>query len=444
MVEKKSGPVKPPIIDAKPRPSDKPAPEKAAEPSTQAAAASTPTPAQAVKKDAPKPETPKTEPDKVQATETGSPKSESPKPSGTGPATPPAAPQTSIGPLLAAAAGGGLIGLALAYAIASFGLWPQSAADPGLSALESRTAQLEAGLSERDGETSEFETRIEDLELQLATFDEPEPVSTEMLAAQADLDTLASRITELSARIEAVAAGATGDEVTDVAQNLTGLSSQVSALTERLDAIEPQIAETAPALEAAMIRLDALDARIADQSDFEAVTSQRDRVAQLPAAITALEAGIAAGQPFSTQLAQVETLLPTLSIAQESRDAAASGVTSPAELLGQLRAAIPAMLAAMPRDPQANWAQTLLDQAASTLALRPTEGDSPQGLVGRTEAALATGDLAAAEAAFAALPEPMRAAAPGFAQDLAQTQNAQALLEMVRAADPMAEAEAAQ
>jgi hypothetical protein len=98
------------------------------------------------------------------------------------------------------------------------------------------------------------------------------------------------------------------------------------------------------------------------------------------------------------------------------------------------------MLAAVPPDPQANWAQTLLDQAASTLALRPTDGDSPQGLVGRTEAALAAGDLAAAQTAFAALPQPMQAAAPGFDRELARAQSAQALLETVRSADPVAEA----
>src|SRR5690606_18743000 len=181
------------------------------------------------------------------------------------PAPAPAEPTTPVGPLLIAAAGGGLIGVALTYGLASFGLWPQAAADASaLSALQSRTAELEASLIERAGETADFETRLEDLQLQVSTLEPPEPVSTEGLAVQADLDALASQISDLSARIEAVAAGASGDEVTDVAQNLSGLSSQVAALTERLDAIEPQVAEAAPTLESAMTRLDDLDARIAD------------------------------------------------------------------------------------------------------------------------------------------------------------------------------------
>src|SRR5690606_38131828 len=89
-------------------------------------------------------------------------------------------------------------------------------------------------------------------------------------------------------------------------------------------------------------------------------------------------------------------------------------------------------------DPEAGWAETLLDQAASTLALRPTEGNSPQALVGRTEAALASGDLDGAEDAFGALPAPMQDAAPGFAEALDATQAARALIAAARAIDPAA------
>jgi hypothetical protein len=443
MVEKKSGPVKHPIIDAKPRTSATSASARKA-PETTAASPQTPDPA-----DAPKPAVEKAPADKPAAPEASkdapAPKSgptgpETPRPAASS-TTPPPAPQSlPLGPLLAATVGGALIGLALAYGLASFGLWPQSGEDPVLAALESRTAQLEAGLSERDGETAEFETRLEELQSQLSAFDAPELVSTEGLAAQADLETLTSRISDLSSRVEAIAAGASGEDATEMAQSLSGLTSQIDTLTQRLDAVEPQVAETAPALQSAMTRLDDLDARIADQSDFEAVSSDRDRVAQLPAALAALETTIASGQPFSTQLAQLETLLPALQIPDETRAAAASGVTPAPDLLARFRATIPAMLAAVPPDPQANWAQTLLDQAASTLALRPTDGDSPQGLVGRTEAALAAGDLAAAQTAFAALPQPMQAAAPGFDRELARAQSAQALLETVRSADPVAEA----
>src|SRR5690606_31060425 len=108
--------------------------------------------------------------------------------------------------------------------------------------------------------------------------------------------------------------------------------------------------------------------------------------------IGALETAIATGNPFASQLAALETLLPTLTVSGDAR-AAASGVTPPADLLAQLRADIPKILAARPQDDNAGWAETLLGQAASTLALRPTDGDSPEGLVGRTEAALASGDL---------------------------------------------------
>lgn len=423
MTDKKPGPVKPPIIDAKPRPSDKPAEEKPAPKPEEAAAE--PSPAAA------KPEAAKPDP---------APKAEPPK-ADTLPSGPGAAPLLPLGPLVTAAGAGALIGLGLAYGLASFGFWPQADDSGALTAVETRAAQLENTLAARESETAEFAARLDTIEGQLAGIEAREPISTEGLAAQADFEALATQLTELSARVDAVAAGATGEEAAEVAATLTTLSGEIDTLAQRLDAVEPQIAE----FDSIVARLDDLDARIADQADFEAVAAERDQLAQLPAALGALETAIAAGTPFAAPLAELEAILPALEIPEQARAAAATGATPPAELLARFRAAIPAILAARPQDGTAGWAETLLGQAASTLALRPTDGDSPQGLVGRTEAALASGDLENAQTAFASLPEPMRAAAPGFAEALAQSRAAQALLQSARAANPLASgAEAAQ
>lgn len=440
MAEKKSGPVKPPIIEAQARPTDKgqPAPEDktagAARPDDKPAAAQAPlktgpasksgNPSSAAPDEKPGRTTPKGE------SETGAaPKAEQPRA---------ANPALSVAPLAATAGAGALVGLALAYGLASLGYWPQqSAPEPDLSQFDARATRLESAIASREAESEQIIDRINALETQIAGI---EPASTENLAAQADLDALGGQIGELSSRIEAIAAGASGEEVSEVADNLSGLAAQIDDLAGRLDTLEPQMAEVRPAIETALTRLDDLDARIADQSDFEAVAAERDRATQLPAALGALETAIASGQPFAAQLASVETLLPDLQISSQVRTAANSGVSSASGLSAQLRAAVPQILAARPRDEQAGWAQTLLDQAASAIALRPTDGDTPQALVGQTEAALEAGDLEAARAAFSALPAAMQSAAPQFARALDRAIAVSALIEAARSGIAPAEA----
>lgn len=429
MADKKPGPVKPPIIDAKPRPAEKPAAEK---PATTARPAATPAP------EAPKPATQTASAaTKPAAPQAAKPDSPAPKPEPAAPPQPNAAASKDntlpVLPLGAAAGAGALIGLALAYGLASFGLWPQQGDSETLATIQSRTDSLETALAAQQSDATEIATRLDTVAGQLAGIEAREPASTEGLAAQADFDTLAGQIAGLSTRIDAVAAGASSQEASEVTTTLADISTELDSLIQRLDTIEPRIGQ----FESFASRLDDLDARIADQADFDAVSAERDRVAQLPAAIGALETAIATGNPFATQLATLETLLPALTVSADAR-AAASGVTPPADLLAQFRADIPKILSARPQDNNAGWAETLLGQAASTLALRPTDGDSPEGLVGRTEAALASGDLDTAATAFAALPPPMQAAAPGFAETLAQTRAAQTLLHAVRAADPAA------
>ena len=464
MAEKKSGPVKPPIIDAQARPAEKPEPEKPGPNPAQTAPMPGDKPAATKPEDAPKPQA--TKPSAAAADQAGAgpnsaferqapkedaPQKDAPKPQAARSAEPPkAAPPPAREPapippwlpLLGASAAGALIGFGLAWGAASLGYWPDrnSAAQGDLAELQTRTGQLEDALALREAEAADTSARIAELSNQFAAIEPAEPVSTEGLAAQTDLDALAGQISDLSSRIEALAAGATGDEVNQVANSLSGLTSQVSALADRLDALEPQMDQFAPALE----RIDALDARIADQDRFEALAADRDRALRLPGAIAALESAVESGQPFAAQLSEISSILPAFEIGEEARQVAASGALAAPQLLTEFRAAIPALLAAAPRDPEAGWAQSLFDQTVSALALRPTEGDSPQALVGRTEAALATGDLDAAHEAFIAMPEPMQAAAPAFARELGNSRLAHAVVEDVRAAEFAAGEETAQ
>lgn len=451
MVEKKTGPVKPPIIDAKARSSTPP--DAAPGDGPQTPKTSQATPAQPDPKPAAA----------ASATPTGASPSSAgpslkspdpaPKPEASDAAKSPASPSAAHAPdtapdrrglplvALAGAAGlGALAGLALAYGLASAGYWPTADNHAAsLTALETRTASLEQSLAAQQAETLDTATRLEstasDLSGRLATLAETIP-STDGLVGQPDLDALSRQVGELSTRFEALAAGAPGDDAGAIASQLGTLSDEVSALTQRLDTVEPQVQSMESLVAEARTRLDDLDLRIADQAAFEAVSAERDRMAGLPAALDGLQAAVAAGTGFAPQLAEVEALLPTLSVPAGTRALAASGVATPAQLLARFRDAIPAVLAAQPREDGADWAQSLFDQAAAAIALRPTEGDSPQARVGQVEMALEAGELIPAQQAFASLPLPMQEAAPGFAESLAATIAARDIVAAARATDP--------
>jgi len=444
MAEKKSGPVKPPIIDATPRREG--AEKRAAsggasgarpEPSAPASASATPA-------SATRPEPKQKASDSKPASATQPAPSASSAPRSDAAAASPASGPGAMSPLVLAGSvgGGALIGLALAYGVALAGWWPQPGALDGgeIAALEARTTEMERALAGQALERTALEDRLGAAEMALGQLSAAEAPSLDGLAAEADLDALSTRVDELASRLDAVAAGASAEDSTRIATELTGIAAQASDLSARLDALEPQVANLAPRIAATEARVDDLDTRIADQPAFEAVSAERDRVALLPSALGALERAVTSGQPFAVELAALEPLLPSLQISPQVRAVAASGADTDAGLLARFRAEIPDILAARPRDPEAGWAQTLLDQAASAIALRPTAGDTPQALVGRTEEALETGDVNTAAAAFAALPAPMQQAAPGFTEAWARTLAARDLLETIRAADPIAPA----
>ncbi|RDE09681.1 COG4223 family protein [Pelagibacterium lacus] len=436
MAEKKPGPVKSPIIDAKARES-RAAPSGEAPRAAEPAQPDTPAPAASESPATAKPDSATAGPRAATAKKPEPGPSARPAPAAGAPSdTAPASTKTAplpLAPLAVAAGAGALVGLALAYGLASFGLWPDGGrdADAALAALDARTGRIETALGVQDGVVAEAAGRIDAVEAALtARITELADAApgTEGLAAQADLDALGEETAALAARIEAVAAGASGEEADLIAQ----MAQRLETLAARLDALEPQVEDALPALAEARSRIDDLDARIVDQPALDTVSAERDRMAQLPGALDRLARAIAAGAPFAVPLAELETLSPGLAVDDEARAIAAMGVATPAALLSGFREAIPVLLAARPQDPDANWAKSLLDQAGAALALRPTEGDSPQARVGQIEAALEAGDLVAAEQGLAQLPAPMRAAASGFAEALSRTLAAERLLAAAR------------
>ncbi len=305
---------------------------------------------------------------------------------------------------------GAAAGLAAAYLLALAGLWPGTPdADPRLDALEARLAepaesvdlapieQRLAALESGDG------AGIEVLRDEIAALAaRPVPEAGEM----PDLDGIESRLTAL----ETSSASETPD---------------LSALATHLAALETQLVEQ----RAAVSRLSAApDPAPADDAP------RIEALVRLPLLISSFEAAITAGRPFSAELDALRAALPEVEIAPTLIAASGNGVLRPDALAEEFSAALPAMLAARP-DGEGGPMEAPLDWLGAMIALRPTgevAGDGPDALLSQVEANLRRTDYIAADAALNALPEPMRHAAGGFADRLAERADAQLLGETLR------------
>ena len=377
----KPGPVKPPVLEgtARPsgatRPSDSAATDKAAKPLADKPAAST----------------------------------VSPKPSV-------AHEENTGGNAWLAGLVGGALGLGAAYGLAWFGLWPMPAqapapADPRLAQfataipeLETVTSTVQDELSTLTGRVGALETAVADAPA--ATTTGTDPAVTEELAA------LAARLDELSA-----APAAAPDTAT-----LDSLEAELTTLRAETAATAAQLAE-------ANQKLASLSQAASDEAGADAATIR------LPLIFSGLESAFLSGRGFETELAALRQALPETLVPEAVAGRAATGLPQPETVEAQLQAALPDMLAGRPATADAGWQDATADWFRGLVAMRPAdavEGDGPDAIIARLEAAVERRDFAAAETELDALPETMRRAAEPFAADIASLAAAQSFLAQLR------------
>lgn len=399
MVDRKSGPVKPPVIDATVRKRDVSGSD-ATEPQSKSAVPPTPEQGAAEKKaTAQQPPIPQRQ-------------EESPKAQPRQPVGPnkPGAESVVLLPFLASTAGGALIGLALAYGLALAGFWPGQPDTVGdrIAGLENRLSQMETA-AQTGPAAGDLALRLDELDTQIrvsadaqseqaASFSEMIPTMSERL------NEFDQTLTDLSLRLDAVAAGASTADAEAISAQLGQLQNEMSSLSDAVETLN----SAAPAVDQ---RLSALEAISATQPDLEALQRDQQRNAALGNALRAFEQAISSGDPFAPQLATLEGLQPSLTVPQALRAASTVGLPTRHDLLSAYRAKLPDLIAARPRQADTNWFDSLVHQAQSTLSLRlagDLEGNDPDALIARGETALERGDIAIALSVFENMPDGMR------------------------------------
>jgi hypothetical protein len=465
MAERKSGPVKPPVIDLKARdastPEDapkKPSPRRAGRsaPETPAEASSTPVPGDAadptIAAAAAQPEpqskaAPALEPAATAAPEPAEKPEPSPRPAANSEPTPPpeprpqparaSNPQPAAPPRQAklampwsaisiASIAGALLGTALTYGLVTLLPLPSSTppiADPterlgelstGLEALEARLTPL-AAAAERNAASiastdADLDAGLGDLRATIGALDQRLAATESSLAGvpAVDLAPLTTQLEGLESRVEAIAAGASSADASALAENLASLAGSLAELSIRLDATQAQVNQ----LVALRTDIEALRTALAAQTRTLGGASIGP-VVQLPLLVAGLDSAFAAGRPYAAELEALQAILPELSVPPAIAASAETGLIRPDSLIEQFRAAIPAILAGRTAESTGDLGQDALEWAKALLALRPTgeiEGTSPDAVMSRLEAAVERRDFAAAADLLGELPDAMQAA----------------------------------
>jgi hypothetical protein len=317
--------------------------------------------------------------------------------------------------LLLGGAAAAVIGFAAARYVIPEG-WPTGAppvaeqdakvAAEARAALEARIAALESAPAEAVAPEA-LESAVSAAKTALEA--EVTALAAEVSALSGGIEALAARLDALEAR--GLAAGEGGGAETAAA--LSGYRQELAelraALEERDSRNEALAAEIAAAAEAAEARIAAAESR----ADALAETA---RGADAALALTRLRAAVETGQPFAGPLADLDAALGDLPEALATH--AQAGVATLPELQrrfpGAAREGLAAALKATVGEGWGDRFAAFLRAQVGARSLEPRDGDDPDAVLSRAEAALDSGDVGAALAELSALPGEGRDAMSGW------------------------------
>ena len=246
----------------------------------------------------------------------------------------------------------------------------------------------------------------------------PDPALLAKLAAlEAQTKTLGDSIAALNKRLDdiAVAAKSAGEraDAASAAAKQTAQNAQAAA----------QSAIARSDLDALQTRIAALERQITAVGNAAAQqrpASTNDRAARVALATAALRDAVERGAPFATELAAVKALGTSQSAIAPLEPFAASGVPSATDLTHEFAQLTPALQHASGTPPaKTSFLARLEDNAKNLVRVTPIDapvGDDPAGVIARLNIDATHGDLAAALADIARLPQAAQTLAAPWVQ----------------------------
>lgn len=229
-----------------------------------------------------------------------------------------------------------------------------------------------------------------------------------------------------------------------VAIDLSPVEGQLSALSQRVEALEnrPVVTSSVPqeALNAALADLrataqsqqDEIDRLLADARLVKEDATAAANATLARAAVTRIQSAVDTGAPFAAALADLETAGET-DIPEPLRASAQAGVVTLAELQTTIPDSARAALNAARGADTTGGITGFVQKRLGVRSVEPREGSDPDAVLSRIEAAVRAGRLGDALAEAETLPDAARDALRTW------TEQAQARLDAVTAANALAE-----
>ena len=260
----------------------------------------------------------------------------------------------------------------------------------------------------------------------------------EVATLRASMDAQSNQIDALLSELDALKAGSSsgdqGDQIAAidarVTETLGSLDTWLNDLGSQLDDLDARIAEveTRPALpagadgsaameaqlQAFRQQLDTVtaeaEAKIAEAqnraSEIEVAAAKAAKVAERETALAAINASLDNGTAFSDALAVFPDAPDDLKLVA---DKGVSTLSSLSETYPDAARAALSSVQTVPEDASATERFTaFLKRQTNARSLAPREGDDPDAILSRAEAALAEGDLATVLSELGALPDPAK------------------------------------
>lgn len=436
MAERKSGPVKPPVIELTAREAEKPAAAttargKAAEAAEEAAAEATPAAEEPARPVPPPPPRPQARL---------------------------AMPWSAIS---IATVAGALLGAGIVYGLGNWLPLPNQrpviadpaarldATDSSLNEIETRLAAIEEQSTritalEEQGKRTQVSLDATIAQLDGGLNEVRQAVAAVPTAAAVDLTPLETQLKGLEDRVTAIGAGASSADATALAQTISDIEVGIAELRTQLTALDQRVAATDSAITTLKGDVATTQTAISSQTQTLAGTDIGPAV-RLPLVVSGLESAIANGRPFAAELAGLKTLLPDLAVPGPIEASAAEGLPRPDAVVAQFTAAVPNVLAGRAAVSTGDMGEDALEWMKGLLALRPVgevAGDTPDAIVSRLEAAVGRHDFKAAAGLLAQLPPAMQAGAGSSGGDITKLAAAEDFMTELRsrALAPTAEA----
>ena len=294
---------------------------------------------------------------------------------------------------------GGAVAAVLGFGISHFNLF-NLRADVDAQAIQSRLAQVEADLAASTKAGQEALTTFENSagEARAAASAQAEQLSARFDQLSGLLDSTGTRLDALDQALASAAAASAGGEGINGAA-FAALKAEVDAL-KAAPAAQPDLAALKAEIQS---ELAATQSATLEQAEAEAATVRAE--ARQDAALALLGQALTTGAPYADTLQALDaTQLPPALV-----EHAQTGLPTLAALTDSFPDAARESLAIALRAGSGNEtmgdrAWTFLKLQTGVRSLSPQEGDGPDAVLSRAEAAVRGGDLTAALAAIQNLP----------------------------------------